>query len=106
MRNAKAVLGVLFGLLAIAIIVAGGLRTNSETTIDRIVIASVPAAFVAALVALSLSRRGKFEFQRTLGRAGGRGLASLARGLGIIGLLLSFTGALAIAVFGVLKLVA
>lgn len=105
-RNAKAVLGVLFGLLAIAILVAGGLRTNSETTVDRVVIASIPAAFVAALIAVSLSRRGRFEFQRTLGRVGGRRIASLARGLGVLALLLSFTGGLAIAVFGVLKLVA
>ena len=105
-RNAKAVLGVLFGVLAIVILVAGGMRTNSETTIDRIVIASIPASFVAGLIAISFARRGRFEFQRTLGRAGGRRTASLARGLGLLALLLSFTGALAIAVFGVLKLVA
>lgn len=105
-RNRNAVLGVLFGLLAIAILVAGGLRTNVETTVDRIVVASIPAAFVASLVALSFSRRGRFEFQRTLGRAGGRLLSSLARSLGMLALLLSLTGALAIAIFGVLKLVA
>ena len=104
-RNAKAVLGVLFGVLAIVILVAGGLRANSETTIDRLVIASIPASFVAGLVAISFARRGRFEFQSTLGRAGGRRIASLARSLGMLALLLSFTGALAIAVFGVLKLV-
>ena len=105
-RNAKAVLGVLFGLLALAILVAGGLRTSSETTIDRLVVASIPAAFVAALIALSFSRRGRFHFQRTLGRAGGRRISALARALAVLALLLSFAGALAIAVFGVLKLVA
>ena len=106
MRNGKAVLGVLFGALGIAILVAGGLRTNSETTVDRLVIASIPASFVAGLVAISFSRRGRFNFQSTLGRAGGRRVASLAKSLGVLALLLSFTGALAIAVFGVLKLVA
>lgn len=105
-RNAKAVLGVLFGLLAIAILVAGGLRTNSETTVDRLVVAAIPASFVVALIAISLARRGRFAYQRTLGRAGGRRIAGLARVLGVLALLLSLTGALAIAVFGVLKLVA
>lgn len=105
-RNAKAVLGVLFGLLAIAILVAGVLRTNSETTVDALVVASIPASFVVALIAISLARRGRFTYQRTLGRAGGRGIAALARALGVIALLLSLTGALAIAVFGVLRLVA
>ncbi len=105
-RNAKAVLGVLFGLLALAILIAGGLRTNSETTVDRIVVASIPVGFVAGWIAVSFARRGRFEFQRTLGRTGGRRIAGLARALGILAILLSLTGALAIAVFGVLKLVA
>ena len=105
-RNSKAVLGVLFGLLALVILVVGGLRTSSETTIDQLGIASIPTAFVAALIALSFSRRGRFYFQRTLGRAGGRRLSALARALSILALLLSFAGALAIAVFAVLKLVA
>ena len=105
-RNAKAVIGVLFGVLGIAILVAGGMRTNSETTVDRLVIGAVPVAFICAVIALSLARRGRFDFQRTLGRVGGGRIASLARGLGVLALLLSFTGGLAIAVFGVLKLVA
>ena len=105
-RNGKAVLGVLFGLLAIAILVAGAVRTNSETTVDRFVVASIPASVAVALLAISFARRGRFEFQRTLGRVGGRRIAGLARMLGVLALMLSLTGALALAVFGVLKLVA
>ena len=106
MRNSKALLALLFALVAIAILVAGGARTNNETAIDTLVIASIPASFLVAVVALSFARRGRFEFQRTLGRRGGRGLAALARGLSMVALLLSFAGGLAIAVFAVLKLVA
>lgn len=106
MRNSKAVLAFIFALFALAILVIGGARARSETAIDTLVIACVPAAFVAALVALSLARRARFDFQRTLGRRGGRAIAALARGLSALAILLSFTAGLAIAVFSVLKLVA
>jgi hypothetical protein len=105
-RNSKALTALLLALCAVAIIVAGGVRTNSETAIDLLVIASVPASFVVALIALSLARRARFDYQKTLGHRGGRGIAWLARALGVLALLLSFTGGLAIAVFSILKLVA
>ena len=105
-RNGKAVLGVVLGLLAIAILVTGAVRTNSESTVDRFVVAAIPAASVVSLLAISCARRGRFEYQRSLGRRGGRRIAGFARLLGVLGLLLSLTGALALAVFGVLQLVA
>jgi hypothetical protein len=105
-RNSKALTALLLALCAVAIIVAGGVRTNSETAIDLLVIVSVPASFVVALIALSLARRARFDYQKTLGHRGGRGIAWLGRALGILALLLSFTGGLAIAVFSILKLVA
>ena len=105
-RNSKALIALLLALCAVAIIVAGGVRTNSETAIDLLVIASVPASFVVALIALSLARRARFDCQKTLGHRGGRGIAWFAKALGVLALLLSFTGGLAIAVFSILKLVA
>ena len=106
MRNSKALLAFLFALAAVAILVLAGARANDETGIDSVVIAALPAAFVVVLAGLSLARRGRFDFQRTLGRRGGRSIAALARGVNILALLLAFTGSLAIAVFAVLKLVA
>lgn len=105
-RNSKALTAFLLALCAVAIIVAGGVRTNSETAIGLLVIASVPASFVIALIALSFARRARFDYQKTLGQRGGRGIARLAKAIGVVALLLSFAGGLAIAVFSILKLVA
>jgi hypothetical protein len=105
-RNSKALVALLLALWAVALIVAGGVRTNSETAIDLLVIASVPASFVVALIALSIARRARFDYQKTLGHRGGRGIAWLAKAIGVLALMLSFTGGLAVAVFSILKLVA
>jgi hypothetical protein len=65
----------------------------------------VPAAVVAALVGIALARRARFDFQRSLGRIGGDGLAVTARLLSLIALLVSLTAALAVGVFAILALV-
>ena len=67
-------------------------------------VGAVPVGIFLALVSLSLARRARFEYERTLGRAGGGGLAAVARVLGAIALLIGVTAALALGVFAVLAL--
>jgi hypothetical protein len=59
---------------------------------------------VLGFLALRLARRARFDYQRSLGRAGGVALATAARMLGGFAFLLAVTGALALGVFAVLTL--
>ena len=68
-------------------------------------VGAVPLGVFLALVSLSLARRARYEYERTLGRAGGGGLALVARFLGAIALILGVTAALALGVYAVLALV-
>jgi hypothetical protein len=105
-RNPKAVIALVFGVLGILFIGAGIAlpRVRDEIgALEALVVA--PAAFLSALVAIALARRARFDFQRTLGRIGGDGVASLARVLGIVSLLVSLTAGLAVGVYAVLVLV-
>ncbi|MFQ5425649.1 MAG: hypothetical protein ACE5EV_01045 [Gaiellales bacterium] len=106
MRNTKAVWAVIFAVVALGILAVGAALTNRENNITLYGYASVPAAFVSGLAALSLVRRARFDYQRSIGRIGGNALAVTAKILGLTALVLSLTGALAIAVFIVLDLVA
>lgn len=104
MRNAKAVWSVVWALLSIGFLVAGAVLARLQDEIGLLSYASVPAALAAGLVALSLARRARFDFQRSLGRVGGGTVADVGRTLGLLGLLLSLAGVLAIVVFLVLRL--
>jgi hypothetical protein len=105
-RNPKAVVAFLFSLLAIAFVVAGVLLPRLRDEIEPLeALVLAPAAFAAALIAVALARRARFDFQRTLGRAGGDGLASVARVIGVLVLLVSLTAGLAAGVYAVLVLV-
>ncbi|MEZ5099423.1 MAG: hypothetical protein R3C15_06390 [Thermoleophilia bacterium] len=103
MRNAKAVWSVIWALLSIGFLVAGALLARIQDEIGLLSYASVPAAFAAAIVALALARRARFDFQRSLGRLGGGAVADVGKALGLVGLLLSLAGLLAIVVFLVLR---
>jgi hypothetical protein len=59
---------------------------------------------VLAFVSVRLARPARLEYDRSLGRSGGRALAATARILGGFALLLSITGLLALGVFAVLTL--
>lgn len=106
MRNAKAVFSILFGLLALGVLVGGAAaaRVLDEWDLGEVGVA-VGSAFVLALVAISLARRARFDYQRTLGRIGGAPAAGAGRFLGTAALLVSLTAGLAFAVFAVLTLV-
>jgi hypothetical protein len=67
------------------------------------------SAVVAALLGFSaivLARRARERVQITLGRAGGRGAARIGRALGVLGLLVGVTVALALGFYGLLTLFA
>jgi hypothetical protein len=105
-RNPKAVVAFLFGVLALLFLAAGAALPQFRDEIEPLeALVVVPAGFVAGLIAIALARRARFEFQRTLGRAGGDGLAVAARVLGVVAVLISLTAGLAVGVYAVLVLV-
>jgi hypothetical protein len=105
-RNAKAVIAFLFSLLALAFVAAGVLLPRIRDDIEPLeAVIVAPAAFLSAMIAIALARRARFDFQRTLGRVGGDGLASLARVIGVVVLLISLTAGLAVGVYAVLVVV-
>jgi hypothetical protein len=102
-RNANAVLALLVSLLALGVFVAAGLTARMLPEVSWLqAFAAVPAAGLLALFALSLAARGRAVHQRTLGRVGGEGVARAARGFGLLALLLTVSGALALGVYAVL----
>ena len=106
MHNLKAVTSVLCGLLALGVLVvgAGAARYVDEVGLREASIA-VGAGFLLALLTISLARRGRFDYQRTLGRKGGAVAAKTGKFLGVVALLASLTAALAIGVYLILTLV-
>jgi hypothetical protein len=79
-----------------------------ETQFVTLVNSSVSAA-VALLLGFSaiiLARRAREYVQLTLGQAGGEGAARLGRVLGILGILIGATAALALGFYGLLSLFA
>jgi hypothetical protein len=105
-HNLKALFSVLVGVTALGILLAGGAaaRFVENVSLGQAVLV-VPAGFVLALVALSLARRGRFDYQRTLGRIGGERTAKLGKFFGMVALLGSLTAGLALGVYLVLDLV-
>jgi hypothetical protein len=104
--NAKAVWAFFVALLALGMLAgaAAAAQLSEEVGLPEGAPA-VAVGFVLAVVSLSLARRARFEHQRTLGRVGGAGIATAARVLGLIALIVAVTAALALAVFAVLTLV-
>ena len=104
-RNPKAVWALLTALAALAVLAGGLLAANYSSRVGLYeAIPAVPIGLVLAFVSLRLARKARFEHQRTLGRAGGARLATAARILGGLALLLAITATLALGVFAVLTL--
>jgi len=105
-RNGKAIGALLFAVLALGFLAAGAAVPRFVTGIEPLeAMVAVPAAVLCALVGIGLARRARFAFQRSLGRIGGDGAATVARALSLVALLLSLTAALAVGVYAVLALV-
>jgi len=96
-------LALLVALLAVALFAAAVYvaRAYADVSWLRASLA-VPVVALLAFVSLVLASRGYGVHQRTLGRAGGAGVAGTARVLATLALLLAVTAGLALAVFGVL----
>ena len=67
---------------------------------------SVAVAMLLGVAAIVLSRRARERVQITLGRAGGERTARVGRALGVVGLLVGATAALALGFYGLLALFA
>jgi hypothetical protein len=105
-RNPRALWAFLFALLAVGALVGGAAAARLSERVGLVeAVAAVPLGVFLALISLSLARRARYEYQRTVGRAGGAALAAVARLLGAIALLIGVTAALALGVFAVLALV-
>lgn len=105
-HNPKAFVALLFSLLALAFLAAGVALPRFRPELGSFeALVVVPAAVVAALIAVAMARRARFDFQRTLGRVGGNGVALAAKVLAVTALLICLAAGLALGVYGVLVLV-
>ncbi len=66
--------------------------------------AAIPLAIVAAMSAIALGTRARRRSEFTLGRVGGATAGTVGRWLGIVGLYIAVTAALAVGFYGLLTL--
>jgi hypothetical protein len=98
---------VAVGLLAIAAIPAGIVLAREVSRVSLLDAGgAVPVAALLGGYAILLGRRARRQVERTIGRVGEARLASAGRVLGLLGLCLAFTAALALGFFGLLTLFA
>ena len=96
-------LALLVALAALALFVGAGYAAREYAEVSWLKASlAVPVVALLGFFSLALASRGHGVHQRTLGRAGGAGVAGAARVLGTLALLLAITAGLALAVFGVL----
>jgi uncharacterized membrane protein YfcA len=103
--RAAARAAIVLGALALAAIPAGVLVANSAGSVELLQaeLVAVPVAVVLGLAALSLARRARYRLDRSVHRRGRRKVR-VARWVAWAGLYAGITGALALAVYGVLRL--
>ncbi len=98
---------MLLGLLAVAAVPAAVAVTRFVAGLELLdAWAGIPVAALLGLVAISLARRARFVRERTLGRVGGERTVRLGRALGVLGICVAVTAALAVGFYAVLELVA
>ena len=102
MRNPRAVFALVVALLAVAALATGAAAAYFLEEVELEGFFAVPAALVLAFLALSLSRRARRVYDRTLGRAGGRVLARIAQAVALLALIAAVTAGLAFGVFALL----
>ena len=85
-----------------------GLVLARETQLVTLVnsAGSAAVALLLGFIAIVLSRRAREYVQITLERAGGEGAARVGRALGVLGVLIGATVALALGFYGLLALFA
>jgi hypothetical protein len=82
------------------------LARESERVTLRLATISIAVALALGWFAIILARRARERIELTLGRAGGANTARAGRLLGIVGVLLGLTAALAVGFWGLLTLFA
>jgi hypothetical protein len=80
-------------------------RETQRVTL-RTATVSIAVALALGWFAIVFARRARERIELTLGRAGGAGIARIGRLLGIVGVLLAITAALAVGFWGLLTLFA
>jgi hypothetical protein len=102
-HNLKAVGALVAAVVAIGILAAAAAVPRFVDSIQPLeALIVVPAGVVLSLLAISLARRARFDYQRSLGRIGGNGLAAASWVLGMVGVLIALAAALAVGVYAVL----
>jgi hypothetical protein len=101
--NGRAVASLLAGLAATAAMPAAILATRYSGSYELLHAGfAIPLAVGLGAVAIGLARGALRLDDMRLGRAGGRRAARLGRGLGVLGISLGATCAVALAVYGIL----
>jgi hypothetical protein len=101
--NGRAVGSLLVGLLATATMPLAVLATRYSGSYELLHAGfAIPVAVMLGAVAIGLARAALRVDDVRLGRAGGRGVARLGRALGVLGIALGATGAVSLAVYGIL----
>ena len=101
--NPAATAALAAGLLAVAALPAAVALAQLSTRFKLTQAAvGAPVAALLGVVALLLARRAGRRAERTLGRAGGLGVARAGRVLGVLGLWLAASGAIAIGFYELL----
>jgi hypothetical protein len=101
--NGRAVASLLVGLAATATMPAAILATRYSGSYELLHAGfAIPVAVVLGALAIGLARGALRLDDMRLGRSGGRGVARLGRALGVLGISLGATCAVALAVYGIL----
>ena len=99
-RNGAAWGSVLAGFLAVAVVPAAvGAAELLEAVglLDAAV--AIPVAFACGIAAIWLARSARRRIERTLGRLGGSGAARAGRTLGLLGICLAVSAAIAVGTY-------
>ena len=96
------------GVLALGALPGGVAASRYSERVDLVPgsAGGVVAGFLLGILAVLLARRARWRIQRTLGRSRGTYAARVGRALGLLGLFVALTGALALGFFGLLQLFA
>jgi hypothetical protein len=105
--NPRAAASVVFGLAAVLAIPAGVVLQYYSATVTLIQSSSSAGLTIAfGVYAIVLARRGRETYARTIGRSGGRRLARTGKVLGVLGLCMGISAALAVGFYGLLTVFA
>ncbi|MGB2953747.1 MAG: hypothetical protein WBB74_10230 [Gaiellaceae bacterium] len=103
-RNARAWASIALGVLALAALPVALEAANvlKQLTLPTAVASAAAAGIVLALASITFARRARFAVELSLGRLEGRRAARIGHALGVLGLCVGITAALAVGFYAVL----